>query len=174
MPQILKSLGIARHRGFNLPIVYNTSGYESLETLRVLEGIVDIYLPDMRYSDDQAAQKYSVAPGYSEVNQAAIREMYLQVGNLTVDEHGIAQRGLIIRHLVLPNRLSGTEEILKFLAHEISKDVYISLMAQYFPAYKAHVISELSRKITSEEYEEAYQIKKKYGLKKGWVQEHAI
>jgi len=174
MPQILKSLGIARHRGFNLPIVYNTSGYESLETLRVLEGIVDIYLPDMRYSDDQAAQKYSVAPGYSEVNQAAIREMYLQVGNLTVDEHGIAQRGLIIRHLVLPNRLSGTEEILKFLAHEISKDVYISLMAQYFPAYKAHAILELSRKITSEEYEEAYQIKQKYGLKKGWVQEHAI
>lgn len=174
MPQILKSLGIARQRGFNLPIVYNTSGYESLETLRMLEGIIDIYLPDMRYSDDRVGQKYSAAPNYSEVNRAAVKEMYRQVGNLVADEQGIAQRGLIIRHLVLPNRLAGTEEIMKFLAHEISKEVYISLMAQYFPAYKAHTTVELSRKITGEEYEEAYQIKQKYGLENGWVQEHAL
>ncbi len=137
MPQILKALGIARERSFNLPIVYNTSGYESLEALRLLDGIVDIYMPDMRYSEGGIARRYSAAPDYPDANRAAIKEMYRQVGNLVVDKHGIAKRGLIIRHLVLPNGLSGTESIMKFLAEEISKDVYISLMSQYFPAYKA-------------------------------------
>ncbi len=172
MPQMLKALGIAKERGFTLPIVYNTSGYESLEALRILDGIVDIYLPDMRYSDNAAAMKYSSAPHYREINRAAIKEMYRQVGNLALDEMGIARRGLIIRHLVLPGGLSGTEEIMKFLAEEISKDVYISLMAQYFPAYRAKEFKELSRRVTSAEYEEAYQIMEKYGLENGWVQEH--
>ena len=104
MPQMLKALGIAKERGFTLPIVYNTSGYESLEALRILDGIVDIYLPDMRYSDNAAAMKYSSAPHYREINRAAIKEMYRQVGNLALDEMGIARRGLIIRHLVLPRR----------------------------------------------------------------------
>jgi putative pyruvate formate lyase activating enzyme len=172
MPQILKALGIALERGFRLPLVYNTSGYDSLESLKLLDGIVDIYLPDMRYSDDKAALKYSIAPHYPEVNRAAIKEMYRQVGNLVMDDDGIAKRGLIIRHLILPCGLSGTERIMKFLAEEISKDVYISLMSQYFPAYKAHEFKELSRRITAEEYEEAYQIMQKYGLENGWVQEH--
>jgi len=171
MPQILKALGTARERGFDLPIVYNTSGYESLEALRLLDGIVDIYLPDMRYSDNAAAMKYSVAPHYREINRAGIKEMYRQVGNLVLDEAGIARRGLIIRHLILPGGLSGTEEVMKFLAEEVSKDVYISLMSQYFPAYKAGEFKELSRRITSKEYEEAYQIMQKYGLENGWVQE---
>ena len=171
MPQILKALGIAKERGFNLPVVYNTSGYDSVETLRLLDGIVDIYLPDMRYSDDAVSRKYSVAPHYPEVNRAAIREMYRQVGNLELDEKGIAKRGLIVRHLILPNGLSGTEGVMKFLAEEISKDVYISLMSQYFPAYKANEHKELSRRITADEYEEAYQIMQKYGLENGWVQE---
>ena len=138
MPQILKALGIARERGFNLPIVYNTSGYESVEALRLLDGIVDIYMPDMRYSDDAAGVRYSAAPHYPEINRAAIKEMYRQVGNLVIDEDGIAKRGLLVRHLVLPGGLSGTEGVMKFLAEEISKDVYISLMSQYFPAYKAN------------------------------------
>ncbi len=172
MPQILKALGIARERGFNLPVVYNTSGYDSLESLNLLDGIVDIYLPDMRYSDDKAALKYSIAPHYPEINRAAVKEMYRQVGNLALDENGIAKWGLIIRHLILPCGLSGTEKIMKFLAEEISKDVYISLMSQYFPAYKAHEFKELSRRITAVEYEEAYQIMQKYGLENGWVQEH--
>ena len=171
MPQILKALGIARERGFNLPVVYNTSGYESLDALRLLDGIVDIYMPDMRYSDDGIARRYSAAPDYPEANRAAVREMYRQVGNLVVDGNGIAKRGLIIRHLVLPNGLSGSESIMKFLAEEISKDVYISLMSQYFPAYKAPTMKELSRRITAEEYEEACGIMEKYGLENGWVQE---
>lgn len=171
MPQILKALGIARERGFNLPIVYNTSGYESIEALRLLDGIVDIYMPDMRYSDDAAARKYSIAPDYPDINRAAVKEMYRQVGKLVLDEDGIARRGLIIRHLVLPGGLSGTGSILKFLAEEISKDVYISLMSQYFPAFKANEKKELSRRITADEYEEAYQMMQKYGLENGWVQE---
>lgn len=171
MPQILKALGIAKERGFTLPVVYNTSGYESIEALRLLDGIVDIYLPDMRYSDDSASLKYSSAPRYRTVNRAAIKEMYRQVGTLVLDEEGIARRGLIIRHLVLPGGLSGTEGVMKFLAEEISKDVYISLMSQYFPAYKATESKELSRRITVKEYEEARRIMEKYGLENGWVQE---
>jgi len=171
VPQILKSLGIAKERGFNLPIVYNSSGYDSVETLRLLDGIIDIYLPDMRYSDDAAALKYSSAPNYPEVNRAAIREMYRQVGNLVLDEQGIAKQGLIIRHLVLPGGISGTEEVMKFLSGEISTEVCISLMSQYFPAYKTSEYKELSRRVTAEEYEEAYQVMQKYGLENGWVQE---
>ncbi len=171
MPQILKALGIARERGFKLPIIYNTSGYDSLESLKLLDGIVDIYLPDMRYSDDRTSLNYSIAPHYPGINCAAIKEMYRQVGNLVIDENGIAEQGLIIRHLILPNGLSGTEKIMKFLAEEISKDVYISLMSQYFPAYKATEYQEINRRITEKEYDEAYDIKMKYGLKNGWMQE---
>jgi putative pyruvate formate lyase activating enzyme len=171
MPQILKALGIARDRGFHLPIVYNTSGYESVEALQLLDGIVDIYLPDMRYSDDRNAMRYSIAPHYRSINQAAIREMYRQVGNLVVDDKGIAKRGLVVRHLVLPGGRSGTDEVMKFLANKISKDVYISLMSQYFPAYRANEFKGLSRRNTPEEYEEAYQVMTKYGLENGWVQE---
>ena len=170
MPQILKALGIARERGFNLPIVYNTSGYDSLEALRLLDGIVDIYLPDMRYSDDSFALRYSAAPRYTEINRAAIREMYRQVGNLELDEQGIAKRGLIIRHLVLPEGISGTRGVMQFLATEISKDVYISLMSQYFPAFKAGETKELSRRITVDEYEDARRTMEQYGLENGWVQ----
>ena len=171
MPQFLKALGIARERGFTLPIVYNTSGYESVEALRLLEGIVDIYMPDMRYSDDAVGRRYSAAPDYPEVNRAAVKEMYRQVGNLATNDEGLAVRGLIVRHLVLPNGLSGTAAIMKFLAEEISKDVCISLMSQYFPAYKAIGTKELGRRVTAGEYEEAYQIMQNYGLENGWVQE---
>ncbi len=171
MPQILKAWGLARERGFILPLVYNTSGYDSVEALRLLDGIVDIYLPDMRYSDDRVAMLYSLAPHYVAVNRAAVREMFRQVGNLELDAHDIAKRGLIIRHLVLPGGLSGTEGVMKFLAEEISKDVHISLMSQYFPAYKASEFKELSRRATTEEYEEAYRTMEQYGLENGWVQE---
>ena len=171
VPQVLKALGIARERGFSLPIVYNTSGYDSVETLRLLDGIVDIYLPDMRYGDNRTAMQYSAAPHYVEVNQAAVREMFRQAGNLVMDEQGIAKRGLIIRHLVLPGGLSGTGTVMKFLAEEISKDVSISLMSQYFPAYRTGEHPEVNRRITEAEYDEAYDIKMRYGLKHGWVQE---
>lgn|SRR5574341_131697 len=171
MPQILQALSIAKERGFGLPVVWNSSGYDSVEALRLLDGVVDIYLPDMRYGDNAAAMKYSVAPRYVEFNRAAIREMYRQVGNLVVDEKGIAQKGLIVRHLVLPGGLSGTGAVMKFLAEEVSKDVYISLMSQYFPAYKATEFKELGRRIISKEYEDARRIMEKYGLENGWMQE---
>jgi putative pyruvate formate lyase activating enzyme len=171
VPQILKALGIAMQRGFNLPIVYNTSGYESMETLRLLDGIVDIYLPDMRYSDDAAAMKYSIAPDYPQLNRAAIKEMYRQVGNLVLDEQGVARQGLIVRHLVLPGNIAGTEAVMKFFAEEISKDVSISLMSQYFPAYRAREFKEINRRITTEEYEKASQIMQKYDLENGWMQD---
>jgi len=171
MPQILKAFGIARERGFHLPIVYNTSGYESIEALRLLDGIVDIYLPDMRYADDRHAMRYSIAPHYATVNRAAVKEMFRQVGNLVVDEKGIAKRGLIVRHLVLPEGRSGTESVMKFLAEEISKDIYISLMSQYFPAFRTKEFKEIDRRINEEEYEEAYQAMQKYGLDNGWIQE---
>jgi len=171
MPQILKALGLARERGFSLPIVYNTSGYESLRALQLLDGIVDIYLTDMRYSDDALARTYSIAPHYPEINRKAVKEMFRQVGNLVIDGNGIAKRGLIIRHLVLPNGLSGSDGVMKFLSKEISKDVFISLMAQYFPAYKANEIKKLSRRITVEEYEDACRAMEQNGLENGWVQE---
>jgi putative pyruvate formate lyase activating enzyme len=171
VPQILKAVGMARERGFSLPIVYNSSGYDSVEMLMLLDGIVDMYMPDMRYADNAVAVRYSVAPYYVQVNRAAVREMFRQVGNLVMDEAGIAKRGLLVRHLVLPNGLAGTEEVMRFLSKELSKDVYVSLMSQYFPAYRAAESKQLSRRITEEEYDEAYSYKIKYGLKNGWVQE---
>lgn len=172
MPQILKALAIARERGFDLPVVYNTSGYESVEALRLLDGIVDIYLPDMRYSDNHAASKYSVAPHYVEINMAALKEMYRQVGDLVVDENGVARRGLIIRHLVLPNRVAGTEGIMKFIAEELSTRVHVSLMNQYFPTYRATEHAEIARRLRKEEYDDAFRAMERYGLENGWVQEH--
>lgn len=171
MPPVLAALRIARERGFGLPIVYNSSGYESLEALRILDGIVDIYLPDMRYSDDQPATQYSEAPRYREINRAAVREMFRQVGNLVLDGKGIARRGLIVRHLVLPGNLSGTEGTMRFLAEEISRDVWISLMGQYFPAYRAGEFGALARKVTAEEYDDAVGIMEAWGLENGWIQE---
>lgn len=171
MPQILEALVIAVDKGFDLPIVYNTSGYEVVPALRLLDGIVDIYLPDMRYACDLQAKKYSKAKMYSMYNRAAIKEMFRQVGNLVVDEDGIAVKGLIIRHLVLPGGVSGTEEIMKFLSSEVSKEVHISLMAQYFPTYKSNTFPEIDRKITADEYDAAVNIMEGFGLHEGWVQE---
>ena len=172
MPQVLEALPIAIEGGFHLPIVYNTSGYEVVPMLKLLDGIVDIYLPDMRYACDLEAKKYSKAKMYSVYNRAAVKEMFRQVGNLRVGEDGIAERGLIIRHLVLPGGISGTEEIMKFIAEELSTGVHISLMDQYFPTYMAPKYHEIDRKITAEEYQAAMDSMEKYGLYEGWVQEH--
>jgi putative pyruvate formate lyase activating enzyme len=173
MPQILEALAIAVDGGFDLPIVYNTSGYEVVPALKLLDGIVDIYLPDMRYACDTQAKKYSKAKMYSVYNRAAVKEMFRQVGLLKTDEDGIAVRGLIIRHLVLPGGISGTEEIMKFIAEELSPKVAISLMDQYFPTYRADAFPEINRKITAAEYQAAMDIMDGYGLHEGWVQEHA-
>ncbi len=170
VPQILEGLAIAADNGLDIPIVYNTSGYEKLATLELLEGVVDIYLPDMRYADTENAKKYSDASDYPEVNRAAIKEMHRQVGDLVLDDDGIAVKGLLIRHLVLPEDISGTNKTIEFIAGEISKNSYVSLMNQYFPAYKAVDIPPLDRRITLEEYKKAKAKMKQLGLNNGWTQ----
>ncbi len=167
--QIIKSLEIAIKKGLKIPIVWNTSGYEELEALKFLDGIVDIYLTDIKYSDDRYALKYSKAKSYFSIVKRAVIEMYSQVGDLVMEE-GIGKKGLIIRHLVLPENISGFEKILKFLKEDISSNVYISLMSQYFPAYRADEFPELSRKITRGEYDKALYLLEKYGFKNGWIQ----
>jgi putative pyruvate formate lyase activating enzyme len=166
VPAILKSLEIAIDKGLKVPLVYNTSSYDSLEVIKLLDGIIDIYLPDARYSDDKIALKYSNAPNYFEIMKAVIKEMHRQVGDLIVNEEGIAIRGLIIRHLVLPNGLAGSEKIFEFIAKEVSKNTFLNIMDQYWPAYKAHQYPELSRRITKEEFQEAINLAKKFGLKR--------
>lgn len=169
--QMVESISLAADRGLKIPIVYNTNAYDDLETLKLLDGIVDIYLPDIKYADDVAAVKYSQARDYWSVSKKAIAEMYRQVGNLILDENGIAQKGLIVRHLILPNDVADTEECLKFLAREISRDVSVSLMAQYYPTNKSTRVSLLDRKIRASEYDKAVSLLDKFGLKNGWVQE---
>jgi putative pyruvate formate lyase activating enzyme len=170
VPQILAGLLLAIQKGLNIPLVYNCSGYEKVETLKLLEGIIDIYMPDIKYGGREEGKKYSSAPDYFQVVRKAIREMHRQVGNLSLDEEGIAKRGLLVRHLVLPNKLARTKRVFSFLAKEISPATYISIMSQYFPAYRAEGFEELNRRITDEEYEEALDIARELGLKRGWRQ----
>lgn len=173
-PMILESILKALEGGLNVPFVFNSGGYESVEVLRLWEGIIDIYLPDMKYSDEKNARKYSLAPDYPKINKNAIREMYRQVGELVMDEETIGKRGLLIRHLILPQDIAGTEEILGFISKEISQKTYISLMSQYFPAHKALKISELKRKVKKHEYEKALSLLEKFGLENGWIQVKGI
>jgi len=163
--QILAALLIAANRSLRLPLVYNTGGYDSPEALALLDGVVDIYMPDMKYGDSEIGRKYSRVRNYWEINQAAIREMHRQVGDLVMDQHGLAKRGLLVRHLVLPNALANTDKVVAFLSEEISKDTYLNLMAQYHPSYQAHKSPQLDRRITPKEYQEAISLAKDYGLR---------
>jgi putative pyruvate formate lyase activating enzyme len=171
MPQILNALSLAIAKGLKIPLVYNTGGYELKEMIKLLDGIVDIYLPDMRYGNDAEAIKYSSAPDYTIYNRESLKEMQRQVGAAQINEEGIIERGIIIRHLVLPNSVSGTEKIMKFIAEELSKDTYISLMSQYSPYHRAFEFKEISRRITYQEYEAAKAAMEKYGLYNGWTQD---
>jgi putative pyruvate formate lyase activating enzyme len=162
--QILRALPIAIEKGLDLPLVYNTGGYDLVSTLKFLDGVFDIYMPDFKYSDPEGAKKLSDAPDYPEVAKSALREMHRQTGDLITDEKGIARRGLIIRHLVLPKNLAGTEEVMKFIASELSENSYVNLMDQYHPAYGAKDFPVLDRRITSQEYNDALNMAKKYGL----------
>jgi putative pyruvate formate lyase activating enzyme len=166
VPQILEALALAVDRGLSVPLVYNSGGYDSLEMLRLLDGVVDIYMPDMKYSDGEVGRKYSGASDYPEVNRRAVKEMHRQVGDLQVDAQGIASRGLLVRHLVLPNELAGTEEITRFLAAEISVNTYLNVMEQYHPCHKASSFPELSRRIDGEEFSEAVGCARKAGLQR--------
>ena len=171
VPQMVESIYLAVQKGLRLPIVYNTNAYDDLDTLKLLEGIVDLYLPDLKYADNLTGLKYSQARSYVEISRLAVKEMFRQVGVLELDEFGIARKGLIVRHLILPNDLAQSEETLRFLATEVSRFVHVSVMAQYYPTNKAQRIPLLSRKIRAAEYEYAVGLLEKYGLENGWVQE---
>jgi putative pyruvate formate lyase activating enzyme len=162
--QIIAAVSDAAARGLRLPLVYNTGGYDSLEALALLEGIIDIYMPDMKYGDSALARKYSKVRNYVETNRAAVKEMHRQVGDLVIDENGIAQSGLLVRHLVMPRGIAGTEQVLSFLANEISKNTYLNLMDQYRPCYRADEFPELDRPTAAGEYREALEIAAKHGL----------
>lgn len=164
VPQIMAAVLLAAEAGLRLPLVYNTGGYDSLEMLSLLDGIIDIYMPDMKYADAEIARRYSKVRNYPEVNRAAVREMHRQVGDLQIDENGLARRGLLVRHLILPNNLAGTAEVLQFLAEEISPNTYLNLMDQYRPAYKATQYPELNRPITKQEYQQALHLAHERGL----------
>jgi len=155
VPQILAAVSIAAQAGLHIPLVYNTGGYDSLAMLHLLDGVIDIYMPDMKYSEARLARQYSKVRNYPQVNQAAVREMHRQVGDLVINEQGLAVRGLLVRHLILPNGLAGTAEILRFLSEEISKETYLNLMDQYRPDFNAHQFPELDHRPTKEEYSQA-------------------
>lgn len=171
IPQILEALLLAAEKGLCLPILFNTSGYDLVETLRLLEGIIDIYLADMRYASEEISALYSQAPDYPGVNQAAIKEMHHQVGDAVFNSLGLISSGLIIRHLVLPNNLSGTEEIFRFIADKISPETHVSLMSQYFPTHRANLYPALKRRIYKQEYTQAIALFENSGLHNGWIQE---
>jgi len=154
----------SRGDGLRLPLVYNTGGYDSPAALALLDGVIDIYMPDIKYSDAPIAKKYSKIPNYPAINQAAVKEMHRQVGDLVLDEHGVAQRGVLVRHLVMPNDLAGTAEIARFLAQEISTATYINVMGQYRPCYKAGRYPELNRPPTRQELQDAQQAVQDAGL----------
>jgi len=161
---ILAAILVAAGKGLHLPLVYNTGGYDSPIALTLLDGVIDIYMPDMKYADEEAGLKYSKVKNYPAVNQAAVCEMHRQVGDLALDGNGIAQRGLLVRHLVLPNNLAGTEQVVRFVADRISKDTYLNLMDQYRPAYHASQFPELNRPVSRQEYEQAVRYARQAGL----------
>ena len=169
--QIIEAIKIARSKGLYIPIVYNSNGYENVETIKKLKGYIDIYLPDLKYSNDKISYKYSGIKHYFESATAAIKEMYNQVGNPVLDENGIMKKGLIIRHLVLPNNLQNSKDILKWINDNIDKKVFVSIMAQYFPTHKSNQFPEINRKLTKEEYEEIEDYLYSLDLDNGYIQE---
>lgn len=168
---ILKSIKLAADKGLNLPIVYNTNGYDSVEILKLYKDVIDIYLPDFKYGNNEYGRRYSKAPNYFDKAMLAIREMYEQVGSDLIYENGVVVRGLIIRHLVLPNDLSETEEVFKFIRNELDAKIHISVMAQYYPTNRASRNILLNRKITQMEYDRVLRLLEKYRLENGWIQE---
>lgn len=169
--QIIEAIKIAKVKGLKIPIIYNSNGYESLETIKALKGHIDVYLPDLKYYYDDIAFKYSGVKNYFKYATEAIKEMCNQVGEPKFDENGIIKKGVIIRHLVLPNNIENSKQVLKWIKNNIDERIYISIMAQYFPCYKAKEIEELSRKLTKEEYEEIENFVYELDIKKGYMQE---
>ncbi len=165
--QIIEALPIAIEKGLNIPLVYNCGGYENVETLKIMEGVFDIFMPDVKYSDASVAERLSSASDYWEKVKEALLEMYRQVGDLVV-ENGVAKRGLLVRHLILPNRLAGSFKVLDFIKEKISPNTYVNIMNQYYPCYKAYEFKELSRRITLDEYKEVIEYAHRIGLWRGF------
>lgn len=168
---IIEAIKQAKKRGLNIPIVYNTNGYESVETLKKLEGYIDIYLPDLKYYYNELGKKYSNVENYFDIATNAIKEMYRQVGSPKLNENGIMQKGLMIRHLILPGQIDNSKKILKWIKENIDNEVYVSIMAQYFPTYKAKDVGQLNRKLTKQEYEEVENYLYELELENGYIQE---
>lgn len=168
---IVEAIKLAKNKGLKIPIVYNTNGYESVETLKKLEGYVDIYLPDLKYYYNELGKKFSKIDNYFEIATDAIKEMYKQVGVPLLNDEGIMQKGLMIRHLILPNQMENSKQILRWIKENIDNDVYVSIMAQYFPTYKAKEMDELNRKLTKQEYEEIENYLYDLDLENGYIQE---
>jgi putative pyruvate formate lyase activating enzyme len=171
-PQLVEATQRAIERGLKIPLVWNCSGYENVEVIRLLDGIVDIYMPDIKYGHREPAQKYSNAPDYFARCKEAVREMHRQVGTLKLDERGIAYQGVLIRHLVLPNGLAGSEDVLSFIAHDLSPDSYVNVMSQYRPEGDAYRYPELNRRPTQAEYDAVINIAKTMGLTRGLQRKH--
>lgn len=171
LPQILAALWLAIPKGFTLPLVWNSSGYEKADVLQLLEEIISIYLPDMKYSDEHSSIDISSAPGYSDYNRAAVKEMFRQVGHLQSDDEGVALKGLIIRHLVLPSGKAGSRETVSWIADNLGSGTHIALMSQYFPAHLAGATPGVDRVLTATEYDEAVDCLEAAGLENGWIQE---
>ena len=169
--QIIEALKIAKENGLNIPIIYNTNGYENVETIKMLNGYIDVYLPDLKYYSNELSTKYSKADNYFKIATTAIQEMQKQVGNPIFNENGIIQKGVIIRHLVLPNHIQNSKHILKWIKENMPEGTYVSVMAQYFPTYKAKENSDLNRKLTKEEYDNIEDYLFKLNLENGYIQE---
>lgn len=168
VPQIIAALPYAVDRGLRIPLVYNCGGYESLEVIKLLDGIIDIYMPDVKWAESGVAEKYAQAPDYPAVVKAALKEMHRQVGDLKISKEGLAERGILIRHLVMPEGLAGTREIMRYIARELSLHSYVNIMSQYRPEYRAREFPELNRRITHREYGEALAYAKADGLYRGF------
>lgn len=171
VPQIIEALVLAIPSGLHIPLIYNTNAYDSLHTLRMLDGVIDIYLPDIKYASNTWARRFSQGKGYVEISREAILEMFRQAGNLQVDDDGLAQKGLIVRHLILPNSIAGSSDSLKWLAENVSRETAVSLMAQYYPSHLAPLEPMLCRRITSDEYDQVVELIRNLGFEKGWLQE---
>ena len=171
VPQIIKAIKIAKINGLKIPIIYNSNGYENVETIKLLKGYIDVYLPDLKYYSNELGERYSNISNYFEVATSAIKEMYKQVGTPEFDENGLIKKGIIIRHLVLPNHIQNTKNILKWIKENMQDDVYVSIMAQYFPTYKAKEDNLLNRKLTNKEYNEIEKFLFTLNLENGYMQE---
>jgi len=169
--QIMEAIKIARNKGLQLPIVYNTNGYENVETIRALEGFVDIYLPDLKYFENDLALKYSKVDNYFEIATEAIKEMIKQVGVPRFDENDMIEKGVLIRHLVLPNHIENSKKVLLWIKENLPNEIYVSIMAQYFPTYKAKEDEEINRKLTFEEWNEIEDFVQEIGIENGFIQE---